>query len=156
MNTECARIADQLTRAFTGDPWHGPPLREILNGVTAAQARNRPLYSAHTIWELVVHIDLYVQAALDAVRGTSMPRWYGTEGDWPRIEDRTEPAWTATTDSLFQAADRLAAAIAELTDERLREPVPGREYSIYYLLHGIVQHSLYHGGQIAMLKKALN
>jgi hypothetical protein len=155
MTTECARIADQLTRAFTGDPWHGPPLREILNGVSAAQARNRPLYAAHTIWELVVHIDLYVQAALDALRGTPMPHWYGTEADWPRITAQTEAAWTATTDSLFRTAEQLAGAIAELTDERLTESAPGREYDFYYLLHGIVQHSLYHGGQIAMLKKAL-
>ena len=34
MNTECNRIADQLRRAFSGDPWHGPPLREILAGIT--------------------------------------------------------------------------------------------------------------------------
>ena len=25
-----------------------------------------------------------------------------------------------------------------------------------YLFHGVVQHGLYHGGQVAMLKKALS
>ena len=32
----------------------------------------------------------------------------------------------------------------------------GRHYSVYSLLHGVVQHDLYHAGQIVMLKKALN
>ncbi len=36
---------------------------------------------------------------------------------------------------------------------RLAESVPGREYSVYYLLHGVVKHNLYHAGQIALLKK---
>ena len=152
---KCVRIADQLSRAFTGDPWHGPPLRELLNGITADQASGRPLSSAHSIWELVVHIEMYVTAALEAVRGTPMPRWYGTEQDWPRITDRTTPSWTQAVDTLFRNAERLAQAIEGFTDERLRDTVPGRDYDFYYLFHGVVQHSLYHGGQIAMLKKTV-
>jgi len=50
----------------------------------------------------------------------------------------------------------LAAAIEDFDDAKLQDTVPGRQYDFYYLFHGIVQHSLYHGGQIAMLKKALS
>jgi hypothetical protein len=32
--------------------------------------------------------------------------------------------------------------------------VPGTEYSVYFMLHGVIQHDLYHAGQIALLKKA--
>jgi hypothetical protein len=155
MNSECVRIAGQLTSAFTADPWHGPPLRELLTGLTAVQASNRPLPSAHTIWELVVHIELYVNVAFEALHGTPMPKWYGTEKDWPPIADTTAAAWQATTDTLFRSAGRLALAIEGFTDERLRHTVPGRDYDFYYLFHGIVQHSLYHAGQIAMLRRAV-
>ena len=55
---------------------------------------------------------------------------------------------------LFENAKRLAQAIEFFTDDRLKEAVPGREYDFYYLFHGIVQHSLYHGGQISMLRRA--
>ncbi len=55
----------------------------------------------------------------------------------------------------MQNAGRLAGAIEGFADARLEEVVPGREYDFYYLFHGIVQHSLYHGGQIAMLKRAV-
>ena len=151
MTSECLRIADQLRRAFAGDPWHGPPLSELLAGITAEQARVSPLPSGHTIWELVLHIEIYVTIAFEAVQGTPMPRLFGTEKDWPGGEDG---AWTSTTERMFQSADRLAHAIEQFPDARLQDTVPGRDYDFYYLFHGIVQHSLYHAGQIAMLKRA--
>ncbi|HYO83647.1 MAG TPA: DinB family protein [Bryobacteraceae bacterium] len=154
-NSECLRVADQLRRAFNGDPWHGPPLSELLSGVTAEQAIARPLPSAHSIWELVVHSDLYVNGAVDAVQGTPLPRWYGTGQDWPEISDRSPQAWSEVTGTLFRNAERLADVVEQFGDDRLQSIVPGREYDFYYLFHGIVQHSLYHGGQIAILKNAV-
>jgi len=44
--SEATRIADQLSRAFAGDAWHGDSLFEILKDVTAAQAAARPIKNA--------------------------------------------------------------------------------------------------------------
>jgi hypothetical protein len=154
MNAESLRIADQLRRAFAGDAWHGPPLQQLLAGVTAEQACIRPAGLAHSIWELVLHIELWAHAALEATQGVPMPRLYGTEKDW-LAADEGGTAWTAATNHLLQTGERLAQAVEEFTDARLKDIVPGREYDFYYLFHGIVQHSLYHGGQIAMLRRAV-
>ena len=156
MNSESLRITDQLRRAFTGDPWHGSPLLDLLAGITAEQARARPLRSVHSIWELVLHIDVYLHAALGAAQGVAMLKLYGTEGDWPAVSDDSSAAWIAAQDRLFQNAEKLAQAMERFDDAKLQDTVPGRQYDFYYLFHGIVQHSLYHGGQIAMLKKALS
>ena len=77
----------------------------------------------------------------------------GTDIDWPAISDRSEAAWKQATEDLFKGAEELARAIEMLPDDKLQEIVPGREYNFYHLFHGIVQHSLYHAGQIAVLKK---
>ena len=156
MNAESLRIADQLRRAFTGDPWHGSPLRDLLADITPEQACARPLPSAHTIWELVLHVDAWVNAAFGATQGMPIPKPYGMERDWPAVIDRGAAKWTSAKDHLFGSAERLAAAIESFDDAKLRETAPGREYDFYYLFHGIVQHSLYHGGQIAMLRKAVS
>jgi hypothetical protein len=156
MNSESPRIADQLRRAFGGDAWHGSPLSDLLAGITAEQARSRPLPSAHTIGELILHIDVYVNAALEAAQGIPVPKIYGTERDWPALGDHSEAAWIAANNRLFQNAEKLASAIEKFDDAKLQAIVPGRPYDFYFLFHGIVQHSLYHGGQIAMLKKALS
>jgi hypothetical protein len=154
MNAECLRIADQLARAFAGDAWHGPPLRDILAGISASRANARPLACCHSIWELTVHIDLYLKVAIDATEGIPMPRMYESGIDWPRAEDTSETAWSQTCGELFGDAERLEEAIRSWTDVKLLDTAPGRDYDFYYLFHGLVQHSLYHGGQIAMLKKA--
>lgn len=156
MTFESLRIADQLRRAFTGDPWHGSPISHLLAGVTADKARARPLPSVHTIGELVVHIDVYLEVAFEATRGVPAPKLYGTEKDWPALREDSEAAWIAARDRLFRNAEKLAKAIEHFDDARLQATVPGRSYDFYYLFHGIVQHSLYHAGQIAMLKKALS
>jgi hypothetical protein len=153
--TESIRIADQLRRAFARDPWHGPPLSELLHGITAGEACTRPLPGAHNIWELVLHIEIWANAALEAARGVAMPKLYGTEKDWATVSRGTDAEWRDAVAHLQQLAQQLAQAIETFDDARLNDIVPGREYDFYYLFHGIVQHSLYHGGQIAMLKRAV-
>lgn len=154
MAIETSRIADQLRRAFGGDAWHGPALDELLAGVNAQQASAHPRPPAHSIWELVLHIDAWVTAAFEAIEGVPMPKMVNTALDWPAVSDRSEVAWKQATEDLFKGAEELARAIEMLPDEKLQETVPGGEYNFYHLLHGIVQHSLYHAGQIAVLKKA--
>lgn len=155
MNSESARIADQLRRAFRGDAWHGPSLLDLLAEITPEQARARPMRSVHSIWELVLHIDIYLQVGFEATKGTPMPKLYGTERDWPALTDDSAEGWFDAQDSLFQNAEKLANAIEKFDDTKLQDTVPGRSYDFYYLFHGIVQHSLYHAGQIAILKKAI-
>jgi hypothetical protein len=156
MNVECLRIADQLRRAFEAKAWHGPSLRELLSGVTAAQAHVRPVAHAHSIWELVLHIEVWVQAADDAVRGVPMPKIVGTDRDWPSIQDASESAWANAVAAMFASAARFWRTIEQFEDARLSEVVPGRHhYDFYYLFHGVIQHSLYHAGQIALLKRAI-
>jgi uncharacterized damage-inducible protein DinB len=40
-------------------------------------------------------------------------------------------------------------------ESRLNEPILQGLSSVYVTVHGVIQHDLYHAGQIAMLKKAL-
>ena len=49
----------------------------------------------------------------------------------------------------------MADVVAKLDETRLEETHSDEDesWSIYDLLHGIVQHDVYHAGQIGMLKK---
>ena len=85
-----------------------------------------------------------------------MPKLDEGQADWPGVADADALAWFDAQDRLFNNAEKLAQAIERFDDAKLRDIVPGRQYDFYFLFHGIVQHSLYHGGQIAMLKKALS
>jgi uncharacterized damage-inducible protein DinB len=46
-------------------------------------------------------------------------------------------------------------ATKKLHDGQLDEKLKAKADSAYVTLHGLIQHDLYHAGQIAILKKAL-
>jgi len=150
--SEIRRLHDQLRRSYEGEAWHGPALRELLAGVTPAQAAKRSIANAHTIGELVLHIAAWADATRKALDGAPMPTlpW---EGDWPSTGAPTEQAWADALASLERAQRGLLDALQKLPESRLSEKVAGRDYSFYFVLHGVVQHNLYHAGQIALLKK---
>jgi uncharacterized damage-inducible protein DinB len=150
--TEMERIADQLQRAFVGEAWHGPSVMAILEGVIAQQAAARPLTGAHSIWELVLHIEAWVRAG--RIRLEGQPAQLSDDEDWPKVTDTSEPAWERTKVALRQSYEELYAAISALDETRLDQPIVAGMSSVYITLHGVIQHSLYHAGQIAILKRA--
>lgn len=151
---ETKRIAEQLRLVLSGDTWTGICAKEILAGITAEQAALRPLANAHTIWELVLHIETYLAAARDPLAGKPMPHIYKTPADWRVPEDTSAAAWKEAVAQVQRSGKALAEAIERFDPARLGDTVPNRQYSFYYLLHGVVQHTFYHLGQIMMVKKA--
>lgn len=150
---EVKRIVDQLKRAFEGEAWHGPSLMEILESVTAEQAALRPFSDAHSIWELVLHIEAWERAGLRRLGGDHAD--LSDKEDWPAVVDTSEQAWKQTKKTLKEGHDAFQAAISKLDDSRLDQPVGDGRATVYGTLHGIIQHTLYHAGQIAILKKAI-
>jgi hypothetical protein len=150
--TEIERARDQLQRAYAGEAWHGPSLREVLAGVTAARAAARPLAGAHTIWEIVHHLAAWEGAVARRLGGAAVET--PPEGDWPPVARTDDEAWRAALAWLERGHHDLMAAAGRLDDARLDRPaVPGGATTAYVQLHGTVQHHLYHAGQIAILKK---
>ena len=149
---EMERIVDQLQRAFDGRAWHGPPLMALLSDVDAEQVTARPLKERHTIWELVLHINAWrnkVRRVLGGEEMESLPE----EEDWPPVDDTSKRAWADAVDELKRVHNDLLEAVSGFSESRLDETVPGASYSFHNMLHGLVQHDLYHAGQIAILKK---
>ena len=152
MAREVERILGELQRAFEGDAWHGPSVLEILRDVTAEQAAARPIAGAHSIWELVLHIAAWESAGRRRLEGDRAELPY--EENFPPVNDTSEAAWQQTIELLTDGHRRLCHAISRLDESRLDEPIMDGMRSAYITLHGVIQHDLYHAGQIALLKKA--
>ena len=152
---EIERILDQLKRAYEGEAWHGPSVREALDGITAEQAHARPLANAHNIWELANHIAVWEDVGRRRLEGDRAAIAISTPEDWPPADDHSEAAWGQAKASLDRGHQALVDAIARVPDSRLDEPILEGLSTVYVTLHGVIQHDLYHAGQIAILKKAL-
>jgi uncharacterized damage-inducible protein DinB len=148
---EIPRLADQLKRAFEGDAWHGPAVLEVLDGVGARAAASKPIAGAHSIWEIVLHIAAWDGAIRRRMEGQALQ--LSPEQDFPAVHDSSEAAWHSALQDLKQRHAELIAGLLAMPDYRLAAQVPGKDYDFYHMLHGAVQHELYHAGQIALLKK---
>jgi uncharacterized damage-inducible protein DinB len=149
---EIERIETQLKLAFDGGAWHGPGVLETLDGVSARQAAARPIPGVHSIWELVLHIAAWESACRRRLTGDRAE--LSTEEDWPPVNDKSEAAWAMTKAALIEGHHKLRESIAFLDESRLDEPILENMPSVYVTIHGVIQHDLYHAGQIAILKKA--
>jgi len=154
---EVQRISDQFQRAFDGDAWHGPSVSAILEGITAEQAAAHPIPGAHSIWELTLHIAAWEEACKRRLQGDRAQ--LTNEEDWPTVKDTSEDSWQATKQHLRANHQELIDAISKVDEARLDKPIIDDAKipfsTTYVTLQGGVQHDLYHAGQIAILKKAL-
>jgi uncharacterized damage-inducible protein DinB len=148
------RVSEAIERSVSGPMWHGPALTDLLEGVNAEQAAARPIAGAHSIWELVLHITAWTEIVRERLAGSAKgdPT---PEEDWPPVLDTSPDAWRAVVERLKEAHRELAAITAQMDDSMLIGRVPGKDHSVLVMMHGIIEHDAYHGGQIAVLKKAL-
>jgi uncharacterized damage-inducible protein DinB len=158
--SEIDRVIDLARRAHDGDAWHGPSLMATLDGVSPEQAAAHPVPGAHSIWEIVLHVAAWrgeVRKRLEG-RMATLP----DEGDWPAVPEPTAANWQAALERLRQSHEDLVGALRRFDAARLienvdddRDPALGVGVSYYVMLHGLVQHDLYHAGQIRLLARAL-
>ncbi len=145
------RILDQLKRAFEGEAWHGPAVLEVLEGVTGKQALRKPIPGAHSIWELMLHMTAWEDVVRRRLLGGSPD--ITDEENWPQVTDPSEEAWARAFAGLRAGHVRLRETVAGIEDGLLDSSPTGKGPTRYVLMHGVIQHDLYHAGQIAILKK---
>lgn len=155
-----AALRADLAAAYDGGPWHGPSFRAALDGLTAAEAAAHPVAGAHSVWELVLHVAAWMHNGarrLDA--GTYLPM--PDAEDWPGVPaPADDAAWTQDLRALDDAYHALADRVAALRADDLARPLAGAPPdalggTVAELVSGLTQHLAYHGGQVALLRRAL-
>lgn len=145
--------ADEIRRALRGPAWHGSSLNELLGAITAEEALQRPIPTAHNIWELVLHITSWSNIALRRISGGQVKPNKGE--DWPVPAKPTQAAWEAAREAMAESHERLTEVVMGLSDDEMLAKAPQSRNSVAVMLHGVAQHDAYHGGQIAILRKII-
>ncbi len=152
---ETDRIYQQMKQAFAGDAWHGPALLEILNGIDADTAFDRPIADAHSIWEIVLHLSSTQQLMRRRIKRDPTATELSLEEDWPAVTQPTAIAWADAVGELTRNEELLRHEVAAFPPELLDRPlIPGGS-SAYNNFHGYIQHIIYHAGQISLLERAV-
>ncbi len=144
------RIADSYCAATVKAAWYGPSLAELLAHISPELATTSPVPGSHSISELLQHLLLWNERIRNTSDSNSLPRWQ-PEKEW------AEPPipWNELVSRWNQSRELLEEKIRNFPIEDLTKQVPGRTYPYETMLHGIVEHAIYHSGQIAMVLSML-
>lgn len=158
---ETERLAGLVTAVVEGDPWHGASVMTLISGLSARDAAVRVVPGVHSVWEIVAHMTGWAREVHARLNG--QPAGAPASGDWPAPDSATPAAWRAAVAALVASHRDLAEAIRTVADESLDAPVvderdraAGTGLSRYLTVHGLVHHTAYHAGQIALLRRALD
>lgn len=158
--SEAKRIAELYRDVYDGDQngqaWHGIALKPLLKQITAEQASRVPQTGAHSILQLVLHIAYWEEVVLRRFNGEVVDAPLNTLDDWASTRTLTDAEWRAALARLEKSHAALYNAIESCSEEKLKQMVPKRDHSNYTLLHGIIDHCVYHTGQIALTKKLID
>ena len=144
------QIADSYRAATVKAAWYGPSLAELLAQISPELATTAPVPGSHSISELLQHLLLWNERVRNSSDSNSLPRWQ-PEKEW------AEPPipWNELVSRWSLSRELLEEKIRNFPIEDLAKQVPGRDYPYETMLHGIVEHAIYHSGQIAMVLSML-
>jgi uncharacterized damage-inducible protein DinB len=144
------KIADSYRAATVKAAWYGPSLAELLARISPELATTPPVPGSHSISQLLQHLLLWNERIRNTSDSNSLPPWR-PEKDW------AEPPipWNELLSRWSQSRDLLEDKIRNFPIDDLAKQVPGRNYPYETLFHGVVEHTIYHSGQIAMVLSML-
>lgn len=154
--TEIERVQDQLKRSFFGPSWHGPCVAEALDGVGAELSSAVSMKGSHSIRELVDHMIFWKDVVARVLKNEEIDLMAEVERDWPKISDHSDEAWESAKAKLHSTHEDFSNVAQGLTESDLDREVMGvkNRYTANQVIHGVIQHDLYHAGQIVLLKKS--
>jgi DinB superfamily len=148
-----AQIAKHIREIHFGGNWTSVNLKDNLADVSWQQA-TITVYSFNTIATLVYHINYYVSTVLRVLQGEPLNAHDKYSFDLPPIQSQQD--WEKLLNKTWADAENFASLIEQLPDHKLMENFSDEKYGNYYRnLHGIIEHTHYHLGQIVLIKKIL-
>jgi uncharacterized damage-inducible protein DinB len=149
--SEVTRILNHYDSVLNGAPWRGDAIWQVLAGISAETAAARPLQGSHTIWEIVMHMTFWEGVATQRLVG--QPAGLVEALNFPAMPAASEENWTQTLDQFHASNQNLRAALAKLDAARLDELTAAAKRTYYGEAHGVIEHTVYHAGQIVLLLK---
>nr|WP_068889466.1 DinB family protein [Pedobacter panaciterrae] len=152
--TLTAHLAKHLRDVHFGGNWTTSNLKDNLLDVNWQQATTQ-VHSFNTIATLVYHINYYISAVQKVLQGEPLQASDKYSFDLPPIQ--SEQDWDDLRNKTFADAETFTLLIEQLPEQRLWENFTDQKYGTYYRnIQGIIEHTHYHLGQIALIKKLVS
>ncbi|MGN6177685.1 MAG: DinB family protein [Mucilaginibacter sp.] len=148
------KLVQSLTNVLSGNAWYGPNIYSLLEQVSFEAAYEKPPGSAHNIAEIVLHMIAWTEEVMDRMNG--LTPGIPSSGDWPPTGAPDEQKWQNYVNDLKLVNVNLQGIIQNFPPEKWGEIIPDErepkvDFTYAELIEGLIQHYVYHSGQIALL-----
>jgi uncharacterized damage-inducible protein DinB len=156
MNKETQYIIKSFEATLSGQPWFGRAAYEILQEVDESKASTKPNGTEHSMIDLLWHMNTWAEFTLGSLEKRTVEQMKAIEAnDWRDIDPKIH-TWRKGVEQLKATHNKIIELLKQKEDDNfLGDIVPLRKYNSRFLLNGLVQHNIYHLGQVAYLKKML-
>ena len=155
MNKELQSIIRNLEKVNTGQPWYGRAVYEMLEEIDTAIVYKKPNDNSYSLAELLYHMITWADFTLKRIEGDKEKDMAAFEElDWREINPRIH-TWEKGISEFKGIHKKIVELLNEKDDKFLGDIVDYRKYNFRFLLNGLIQHNIYHIGQVAYIKKLL-
>lgn len=148
-----AQIASHTRCLFFGGNWTDVNLQDVLSDVDWQMATTK-VHNFNTIAQLAYHIHYFVAVVIKVLEGGPLVGNDKVSFNHPPITSQKD--WEQLLQKVWADAETFAALIEKLPEATLWTNIGDEKYGTYYRnLHGIIEHSHYHLGQIVIVKKMI-
>ena len=155
MNKEAKSIIRNLQNTLSGEPWFGRAVFPILEETDETKIHIHPGDTQHSLAELLYHMITWAEFCLKHLENAPANEIVKVETrDWREIDPETH-SWEKGMEELKSIHEKIISILETKEDAFLKEIVPNREFNFRFMLNGLIQHNIYHLGQIAYLNKLL-
>ena len=153
-NEEVQSIITNLEQVLTGEPWYGEAVMPMLLKIHPAVVYINP-ENSHAAIEILYHMITWAEFNLNRLqKKQDYDPQTAEEMDWRMIDPKIH-TWEKGLGEFEQLHQQIVAELQTKDDAFLSEKVDHREYNFRFMLNGLIQHNIYHLGQIAFLKNLL-
>jgi len=152
------KLNTSLQSILAQDPWYGPATYDIIDGISFEAAYETPPGSVHNIAGILLHMLGWTLEVTE--RMAAQPAGEPAGGDWPNPGQPNEQKWQTLINDFKLANVTLSGIIQNFDSEKWDTPTNdtrdrelGTGVTYQALIEGLIQHHVYHSGQIALLKR---
>ena len=142
---------------FKGEPWFGDSLVGSLQNIPLENWSKKPKDTSNSIANIVYHIIDWQYFVIEKLKdNAAFDIELNTKEDWrENVVVDTEEEKNKILLELNASQEAIIKLIKEKKETWLQENTPGKEYTNDYMLQGILQHDVYHLGQINVINSQL-
>lgn len=144
-------MAALFRNLFNGDPWLDITILGTLSGIMPEKAAKKPAYGGNSIWEITNHVVSWREAVLARIHGA--PGNTPSHNYFLPVNDTSAEAWKMTLEALEKSQETWLGFLLKVSEDDLQRQYLDSDYTVYDLIHGILQHDAYHLGQLTLLAK---